>query len=188
MEKKRREVFNLLAYNFLLIMTLSFLGWAFEVGYVYLKTGRYWDAGFMTLPFCPIYGCSLFIIFLLCGTPKVGRGVLKEVKSPFWKNTIYLLFAFLIPTLAELIIGAFFDKAFHLKLWSYANRPLNYKGYICLPVSVAWAALTYWTMRFIFPSVQKWIFRIPPRLANGFATLLAFLTLIDVVVNILLLP
>ena len=40
----------------------------------------------------------------------------------------YLLFAFFIPTFAELLVGFVFDTAFSIRLWSYAGFPFNYKA------------------------------------------------------------
>ena len=164
---------------FLLTAALSFLGWAFEVSYVYLKTGQRWDAGFLTLPFCPIYGCSLLAIYLLCGTPHKGRGVLKGVKSTLLRNILYLGFAFLIPTMAELIVGAFFDKALHLRLWSYQKRRYNYHGYICLPVSLAWMGLIWLVMRFVFPFIKKGVFRLNDKLGVTLSVVLSIALGID---------
>ena len=83
-----------LSKYFLLTMLLSFIGWAFETVYVYFLFGRYTDRGFMTMPFCPIYGCSMMAAYFLLGTPSEGRGILKDMHSPFIRGVLYFVFAF----------------------------------------------------------------------------------------------
>ena len=56
----------------LMFFTISFLGWCLEVvtcssGFKYFS-----DRGFLTLPFCVIYGTPLCLIFLILGTPREG--------------------------------------------------------------------------------------------------------------------
>lgn len=45
-------------------------------------------------------------------------------------------------TAFEFIIGMFSLKGILPKMWDYSNMPLNYKGIICLPFSLAWLALS----------------------------------------------
>ena len=168
---------------FLLTMGLSLIGWAYEVTFMFLRTGRFEDSGFMTMPFCPIYGCSLIATYFLLGTPDEGRGLMKSVHSAALRYMMYATFAFLIPTAAELFVGLFFDKVLGATLWSYENLPLNYHGYVSLPVSLAWMGMIFLFMKFLFLPIKKLFFRIPDRAAVVFATLLFVATIADVAVN-----
>lgn len=183
-EKKAEEKSSVWHY-FLLTALLSFLGWLFETTVVYFSLGRYSDRGFLTLPFCPIYGVTLLSAYLLLGTPNEGRGILKRVEDPIRRSLLYLLFVFLLPTLAELIVGGIFDRFFKIRLWNYARYPLNYKGYICLPVSLAWAVLIFLFMRLLFPRMKSWISRCPKKFSAALSIVLGVVLIADLILTAL---
>lgn len=179
---KKTDTYGIARY-FLLTMAMSFLGWSFETVFVLINTGKLHDQGFMTMPFCPIYGCSLLAMYLLAGTPDEGRGLLKNVDNRIVRYGAYLLIAFIVPSLAELLVGLFFDKAFGVWLWSYENQPLNINGYVCLPVSLAWAALIFAFMKWLFPLLKGLIGKIPTGSARIIAVALFALTVADFIYN-----
>ena len=186
MEKiKRRICGNLFiaAKYALLTATMSFIGWLYEVLLMRIKFGEWTDRGFLFLPFCPIYGGTLLFVYFFMGTPKEKRGVLKKIQSPRVHTMLYLFFAFLIPTAAELFVGALFEKAFHIRLWSYAGVPLNFHGYIALPVSLLWSALIYMFMRFVFPYLKRMLFRLPNKVALSVGMFLATATALDFILH-----
>ncbi|MGN1234365.1 MAG: putative ABC transporter permease, partial [Christensenellaceae bacterium] len=162
-------IVSIVAKYVLLYLFISFLGWLWEEIYVCFVYGRFTDRGFLTMPFCPIYGTAVFFVYFLLGTPQSGRGILKNTQSALARNLIYLLFAFVIPTATELAVGIFFDKALGVTLWTYSDMPLNLGGYVCLPVSLVWTAAVYVFMRFAFLPMKRLVFRLP----SGFAVLLA---------------
>ena len=169
---------------FLLAVLLSVIGWIFETAYIYLAFRRIYNTGFMTLPLCPIYGCSLLATYLLIGTPDGGGLFLKKIKSKSARYALYLFFAFLIPTVAELLVGVVFDKGFGVQLWSYSAVPMNFKGYICLPVSLVWAGLIFLFMKFVFLRIMRTVGKLPKLLANGWAFILLFILLVDFSLNL----
>ena len=164
---------------YLLLASLSFLGWAFETVFVFLQTGRWHNQGFMTLPFCPIYGSSLMTTYWLAGTPDEPRGLLKNVEKRGLRYVLYAVIAFIVPTAAEFIVGLFFDKAFDIWLWSYKGMPLNVMGYISVPVSLAWMALIFAFMKWLFPPLKRWIGRLSEGVSWGIAVPLFALIAID---------
>ena len=166
--KKASRIEEISKY-FLLNLLLSFIGWEYQ------------NRGFLSLPLCPIYGGTLMAVYFLFGTPDEARGLLKRVDNPLVRSLIYLTAAFLAPTAAELIVGAYFDKFHGVWLWSYNGLPLNFKGYISLPISVLWAVMIFLFMKFIFPSLKKWIFKIPKTLSIAFAAAFATVVLADFV-------
>ena len=182
--EKGKERYGISRY-FLLVATLSFLGWAFETGYMFLQTGKWQDRGFMTLPFCPIYGCSLFATYLLAGTPDEGRGFLRSVNNRALRYIFYFLLAFIIPSVAEILVGFLFDKAFGIWLWSYKGIPLNIGGYVCLPVSLAWATLIFLFMKFLFPSIKKLVGKLPLHGARILALTLSVFFALDILVKVI---
>ena len=168
---------------FLLLMALSFVGWAFENSYMLLSTGKFYNTGFMSMPFCPIYGTSIIITYFLLGTPDCGRGILKRTQNALLRNALYIGFAFLIPSLAELLVGAFFDKTFDMWLWSYSHLPYNLYGYVCLPVSLIWAGLLYVFMKYAFLPLKRLFFRLNGRFAVILALLLFAAVTMDLTAN-----
>lgn len=120
-----------------LFFLFSFLGWAMEKGFVRISAGVNADRGFLTLPFCTVYGFGLLIARVLLGEP------LKPFRYPF--NLVlllgYIAFAAFLCTAAELIVGVFFEQVVGVRLWTYADNPYAYLDYVCLPVSVAWGLL-----------------------------------------------
>ncbi len=169
---------------FLLTVVLSVIGWVFETGYIYLAFQRVYNTGFMTLPLCPIYGCSLLATYLFIGTPDGGGLFLRKVKGKSARYPLYLFFAFLIPTVAELLVGVVFDKGFGVQLWSYSAVPMNFKGYICLPVSIVWSGLIFLFMKFVFLRIMRTVGKLPKMLANGWAFMLLFILLVDFSLNL----
>ena len=174
---------EIVAKYFLLTVALSFIGWAFEASLLFFTNGKFYNPGFMTLPFCPIYGCSLMLVYFLIGTPDEGRGVLKNVENPITRYSVYLAFSFLIPTAAELIVGFFFDVFFDVWLWSYNGMPFNFHGYIALPVSLAWTFLIFVFMKYFFPQIKRVVFKIPKNTAILFAVIFAVVITVDMTLS-----
>ena len=173
------------AKYFLLTVTLSFIGWLYEVILMRVQYGAWEDRGFLHAPICPIYGCTLLFIYFLLGTPKEKKGICKNIKNPLLHNALYLAFAFLIPTIAELFVGLFFDRNFQITLWSYSGIPMNYHGYISLPISLVWSMMIYVFMRWLFPFFKMLIFHIPDVITLTLSTVLFVVLLMDVSISFL---
>lgn len=182
-EKIKIDKAEYAAKYFLLTMTLSLFGWMFENGYMFLRTGKFYDTGFLRMPFCPIYGCSILLSYFLLGTPNCGRGLLRGVRVPWKRNALYALFAFLIPTLAELLVGAFFDRLFGVRLWSYRGMPYEYRGYVCLPVSLLWTVLLFTLMKYAFTPLKRLFFRLDGSVAKSLSLALFFAVLADFIAS-----
>lgn len=45
-------------------------------------------------------------------------------------------------TFIELCIGLLVNRRGRTRVWDYSRMPLNYKGQICLPFTLLWAALS----------------------------------------------
>lgn len=180
--EERVERYGMARY-FLLTMVLSFIGWAYESAFMFVQTGKWHNQGFMTMPFCPIYGCALMATFFIAGTPNALGGMLAKYKNGRGRYALYLLTAFFIPTIAELLVGVFFDKAFSLRLWSYQGLPLSLGGYACVFISCAWAIMIFAFMKWLFPILKEWINRISLGVACGISVPLLLLTIADFCVN-----
>ena len=164
---KRRDV----SVTSLAFFILSFLGWVYETLLVKVLYGEFSDRGFLRLPFCPIYGGVVCVLYLLVGTPKDGW-IARAVHSTysrkgdsvhlerFMRYLIYFLLSSVFATVGELVIGLIFQNL-GCELWSYAAYPHNYKGVVCLPVSVFWGILLTIVMRYPFTWLLSGLEKIP---------------------------
>lgn len=175
---------------FLMFMLISCIGWCMETAYAFLCFGRLSDRGFLSMPFCPIYGASILAVYFAVGTPQGGvlqplfakaKGQPLPARAAAYAG-LYLLYfvaAALIPTAAEFLTGLFFDKLFGIRLWDYTDRPFNLLGYVCLPMSALWGLLITAAMALLWTPLEKLLARIPQRAAKAVAFTLAALLLID---------
>lgn len=131
-----------------------FLGWIWECSYVSVKTAlerKTWNwinRGFLHGPVIPIYGFAAISILL--------------ATIPFKENAwlIFILGA-LSASCMELVTGSFMEKTFHVKYWDYSDLPLNYKGHVCLFVSLFWGALSVLMVKVIHVPIEAIILGIP---------------------------
>ena len=61
-------------------------------------------------------------------------------KIKMWKKCII---GSTVITSAELVAGYAVNIKAGLNVWDYSDKPLNFKGQICLYYSILWALLTY---------------------------------------------
>lgn len=150
---------------------LSFLGWCMETVYCSDFFTKFPDRGFLTLPFCVIYGAPPCLARLLFGTPREGRlaraadkAGLNGAGSILFRYGSYFLLSAGTATLFELSFGALFD-AFGVRLWNYSRRPLNFRGYICPQFSLLWGTLITCFMSFAWNPSVRIASRIPRKIA-----------------------
>lgn len=108
-----------------LFLIYCFLGWIWETAFVSFKMKKLVKRGFLYGPWLPIYGFGALIILYITG-PYRDRWYL-----------IYCLGA-IAATVLEALTGALMESLFHMRYWDYSREPYNYKGYICLKVSLFW--------------------------------------------------
>lgn len=121
----------------LLFFLFSFLGWCWEKFYFFAVYEMNADRGFLTLPFCTVYGFSLLLIRLTLGFPCIDG----KYPENLIRFLLYSVLASLIATFVELSTGLFFEQVFGVRLWTYQDFAHTYQDYICLSVSVAWGAM-----------------------------------------------
>ena len=175
------------AKDWLLVLWLSSLGWIWEMVYGFLFFGRFSNSGFLGLPICPIYGLTIIGFFYLIGTPHRGRYALKRIKSVFWRYVVYALFAFLLPSLVELGVGALFNRVWEVRLWNYSAQPLNIGGYVSLPISLAWTVALTLFMRIFFLPMRTFFQSARTKPAVIAAVISAIVVATDFVYNLALL-
>ena len=167
---------------------VSFIGWCGETLLFLVRFGRLRDRGFLTLPFCTIYGSCLTGMYLFIGTPQNGRLAPLFAKAdnlcgaarPAAKCGLYALYflcAALLPTLAELAFGGLF-YAFGVRLWDYGYKKVHLYGLISPDQSLLWGVLVTLAMRFAWEPLHA-AMRLPPRVRKTAAIALTALTSAD---------
>lgn len=121
-----RELFGSDVYHLIAAFIIySVLGWFVESAYMSFCNHRLTNRGFAKGPFCPIYGFGAVIGYLVLN-PLSGHYV-----------TLYLTGTFLATTF-EYLVGIMMQKLLGEVWWDYTEKPMNYKGIICLESTIAW--------------------------------------------------
>lgn len=149
----------------------AFIGWGIEVCWMTLETGEYQNRGFLNMPICPIYGFGVIMVTVFF------RPVSHTVIPLFIVTSI-------LCTTFELLVGLGMEKLFGARWWDYSHERYNYKGYICLKISILWGMGCVIVIRLVQPMVEKIIDMIPVRLGLALILLWSVLIVIDLISSI----
>ena len=131
----------------------SFLGWIMETCYCSILERCLVARGFLYGPICPIYGVGVLLMILFF-KPLVGNLLV------FYVTAVVVMSAW------EYLVGWFLEVTTHTKYWDYSHFRFNLHGRICLPISLAWGALSYIVIFWIHPHIE-FLFLLPaPWLTN----------------------
>ena len=103
---------------FLLFLTYSILGWIMESTYVFIKTRKFINRGFLLGPYCPIYGFGGIIIIIY----------LSQYKDNLL--TVFIM-SMVLCSILEYITSFLMEKLFNTRWWDYSNKKFNLNGRIC---------------------------------------------------------
>lgn len=124
----------------------SFLGWLVESIYMSICNRKLTNRGFAKGPFCPIYG--------------VGAVVGYMILHPLEEHYILLYIAgAVIATVFEYLVGKLMLRLFGEVWWDYTEKPLNYKGLVCLESTIAWGFYAIIIIMFLNAKIMEWIDR-----------------------------
>lgn len=153
-------------YEFLwLFFMTSFIGWILETVTAAVKQKKFVNRGLVNAPFCVLYGFSAVFLTIFCS----------ELDG-FW---LYIG-SVIVATVFEWIAGHLIEKIYHERWWDYSNVKWNLDGYICLPASVLWGALSFVMMKWGNSLLVK-LFHFIPRIPGVIIIWALFiLLLIDV--------
>lgn len=109
----------------LLFFMYSFVGWFLESAYMSFCNRKLTNRGFIRGPLCPIYGIGEFIIY--------------HMLYPYSSNyAVLFIMGAVLATVFEFLTAKLMIKLFGYVWWDYTNKPLNYKGIICMESSLGW--------------------------------------------------
>lgn len=133
---------------FLYFILYSVLGWAVETIYCSLLQGKLAERGFLTGPYCPIYGFgAVFVLIIL---------------TPLTSNPLAIFLVGMVITSALEYFASFaMEKIFHMRWWDYSNHHFNIKGRICLLNSTLFGILCLILTLVIHPFIVEVMAKIP---------------------------
>lgn len=119
----------------------SFLGWVTESVYCSLGDGELVNRGFVTGPFCPIYGFGALLILRL----------LTSFTNDFL--TIFLA-GMAITSVLEYVSSYILEVTFNTKWWDYSTYKFNLHGRVCLKNSLLFGLLCVALHFYIHPWIE----------------------------------
>lgn len=160
LKKSAKDKFITLA---LMFFAFAFMGFVYERIVNLIKAKPLMENAFLGLPFTPIYGFAVVIVYVVLGTPDnnrilnriiAGRQISTAKRRILSYLTYYVLSALLITTV-EFIAGFAYFKSAGVMLWNYTARPVNFMGLVALDISLLWGLLATVIMRWIWNPLQK---------------------------------
>lgn len=179
-----REIKNMV-FVFALV---SFLGWCTEMLACYPFSG-WQDRGFLTLPFCTIYGTAAVFYYYAFGLPQSARffGIRvfpgNGAGNAALRYVYYFLVTAFLAAALEYITALFFDSAFSVRLWYYDRYAFNLAGYVSLGFSLLWGALSTAFMRLGFKPALRLACLVPERTMTALVAVIAVALLADYAFN-----
>lgn len=157
---------------FMYFFIYAFIGWVVEVSYHAVTVGKFINRGFLSGPYCPIYGFgAISVIFFL--TDIAGKN-----------KFVLFLGSIIIASLIELVAGFLLEKIFHERWWDYSEKKLNIGGYICLEFSVIWGMFCFLLYEAVHPLISNLVKLIPLTALKYIDIVLAIVMLIDVIATV----
>ncbi len=144
----------------------SLFGWFLEVIVRTLETGGFENRGFLNGPFCPIYGFGVSMII--------------KILSPI-QNHLLLLYitSAVMCSSFELFVGVLMQKLFHAKWWDYSSEKFNFKGFICLRITLLWGVGSVMVIKIVNPMIMKGIDHIPHMFGNILSCFIMLIVVTD---------
>ena len=182
----------------ILFFILSFFGWCAETALFLFRWNVLADRGFLTLPFCTIYGTAVLAEHFLLGTPQTGR------LSPLWKKAallpparkaaarlgvlaLYFVLASFPPAAAELAVGTLFTDLLHVRLWNYSYQKFQLFGSVSLSFTLLWGGLITLGMAVVWEPARKTVRDLSYPFRRAAAVSLSLCTAADFAFNLIFL-
>lgn len=162
-------------YFFLYLMYFfiyAFIGWVVEVSFHAVTVGKFINRGFLSGPYCPIYGFgAISVIYFL--TDIAGKN-----------KFVLFLGSIVIATAIEFVAGFLLEKIFHERWWDYTDKKLNIGGYICMEFSIIWGLFCFLLYEAVYPVTKSLVDLIPLRALKYLDIGLVIIMTIDLLATI----
>lgn len=168
-----KELFGTDVYHLVAAFVMySMMGWLVESIYMSFCNRKLTNRGFGKGPFCPIYGFGAVAGYLIL-SPLKGHYV-----------TLYIVGA-VLATVFEFIVGKGMILFLGDLWWDYNDKPLNYKGIICLESTIAWGFYAIGIIQFVNAGVYWIIDRVDYRMGIRLISAALALVVIDYTVQLI---
>lgn len=137
-----RTMFNTDLYHIIhWFLVYSILGWVIESIYMSVCNRKFTNRGFVSGPFCPIYGVGALTVYFL----------LQRFQDDY---LILYVLGCIIPTALEYLTARLMLRLFGDVWWDYKDKPYNYQGIICLESTIVWGFYTLFLFLFLHKAVE----------------------------------
>lgn len=149
-------------------LIISFLGWLFSGLYHFFSEKKFYNKGFLTLPFCLSYGAGAVICWIL----------LKPLT-----NNFFILFtgSALLLSFFTLLAGFLGEKILGCKPWDYSSMRFNIGSYLTVPFVLLLGLGGAFSVKTLIPLIKLSIDKIPDLISMIIALSIALFILIDAV-------
>ncbi len=155
---------HLFGYFFL----YSVIGWLCETVWCSVGSRRYINRGFLSGPYCPIYGFAALTIL----------AVTLPVRD--WPPLVFLI-AVLVSTLLEYLTGWLLETIFQMRWWDYSGRRFQLHGRICLRNALLFGLLGLAMTYLIHPLCQQLLGGIATETLRVITSLLFAVMVLDLI-------
>ena len=154
---------------FLLFWLFSVLGWILEELAFIVADRKLVNRGFLIGPYCPIYGFGALIMLII---------------SPY-KDHMFVCFilALVLCSVLEYFASYLMEKIFKIRWWDYSKEKHNLDGRICLKNLTHFGIGAIAVVELLNPLIDKYLFRVEPKLLIILSLIFLTLILIDLTVS-----
>ncbi len=164
--KKKKAIFSdrFCALS-LVVAVVSLIGFIVENIWLVLRYGEINNRN-MHLPFLFGYGLAMLAVYMLFGTSKNPKFILKalNLKNVYSRRIALYIMAFICVCLGESLIGIIVEKLCGFTWWDYTSVPLNLGKYTSVTTSALFALLILFFMDFIFTPLYNFFISLNPTL------------------------
>jgi uncharacterized protein len=182
-QNSNREVIKLHEVLIDLILCFTFyswLGWITETVFKSIRDNRFVNSGFLSGPFCPLYGLGAVII--IQSVEMLDRSFV--ILNPLTDLIVKVLVAIVLTSLLEYVTGMILEGLFNCKWWDYSDEFFNIQGRVCLKYSVFWGAMAYSLIELIHPVYLEVMNYIPLISGYVFAGLITIYFVVDAIKSV----
>lgn len=146
----------------------SMLGWLCETIWCSIGNRKLVNRGFLSGPWCPIYG--------------FGAGLILSVTGLVPQNPLLIfVLSMLAATGLEYFTGWLLEKLFQTRWWDYSQKRFQIKGRVCLGNSLLFGLMGLAATLLIHPAVKLLFGRIPAEYLRILTSLILVLFILDLV-------
>ncbi len=153
-------------------VTLSFLGWVFNMIHSFISEKKIYNKGFLTLPFCPSYGAGGVICYY------VFHNLADNIFITFIGSALVL-------SVLTVICGALLNKILGCKPWDYSGMRFNIGTYLTLPNAMMLGLLGVFTVHMLVPPLNLLLNMIPNSLSLILVLIFCGMILIDFIFSLI---